>query len=218
MLLDQRPQFQDSDESHGGPLPSESRQVHACSQRGQIQTHDTSPASGRRKRPPFFLLVLPLSCWASGSSPQARESTIAQGQALPSPTPDARWGQAAALRSRTLHPQGACTQGLPRALPWVQECPAWPPHHAAPRCDLRTQLPTCLLTTGIHLCEGITWAIRYPSSEFLHWLRACFSSLQSGTLTVSLLLLYYKPQPAPSPPPQSTSPMAFLSTWSQREK
>lgn len=107
---------------------------------------------------------------------------------------------------------------IPRALPWVQECPAWPPHHAAPHCDLHTQLPTCLLTTGIHLCEGITWTIRYPSSEFLHWLRACFSSLQSGTLTVSLLLLYYKPQPAPSPPPQSTSPMAFLSTWSQWEK
>lgn len=126
-----------------------------CSQQGQIQTHDqeawaTSPACGRRKRPPFFLLVLPLNCWASGTSPQAGESTIPQGQALSSLTLDAGWGQAAALCSRTLHPQGGWTQGLPRALPWVQEYPAWPPHHAAPRCDLA------------HTASNLSFNHRYP--------------------------------------------------------
>lgn len=137
------------------PMKAVGVHVLACSQRGQIQTHDqeacaTCPASGRRKRPHFFLLVLPLNCWASGSSPQAGESTIPQGQALSSPILDAGWGQAAALRSRTPHPQDACTQGLPRALPWVQDCPAWPPHHAAPRCDLA------------HTASNLSFNHRYP--------------------------------------------------------
>lgn len=92
--------------------------------------HPPLPAGGNVHL--SFCLYFLLAAGHLEPHPRPGNPPFHKGQALPSPTLDAGWDQAAALRSRALHPQGAARgPGVP-CMATSSRCPSlWPAHTAS---------------------------------------------------------------------------------------